>query len=281
MPEPAARTRPVPLRWRLDDAQRLHRPRLHALHVRADVDVLQVELPGRVRRVEVPLPALHDRLLRGTQDDGRPDAGRVREEFRLVAVEVEVDERHLAVRATGHADGEEARLVDRERVGVLAREEARRVEVLLTARVDAVAVGRRPRAQHGLLAVHAARAVDEPQRAPRTVVAAPEDRDRLRGVAAHGARVDHAARAGGVVAPPDSVARAVGVARPESLRVAEVAVHVLPPVVEDAPVWQDGGVSLEERGDANLVDVRAVRLHAVEVAHDVAVAHAVLGVARG
>ena len=77
------------------------------------------------------------------------------------------------------------------------------------------------------------------------------------------------------------MARAVGVARPESLRVAEVAVHVLPAVVEDAAVGQDGGVSLEERGDADLVDVRAVRLHAVEVAHDVAVAHAVLRVARG
>ena len=40
-------------------------------------------------------------------------------------------------------------------------------------------------------------------------------------------------------------------------------------------------MSLKERRDADLVDVRAVRLHAVEVAHDVAVAHAVLRVARG
>ena len=77
------------------------------------------------------------------------------------------------------------------------------------------------------------------------------------------------------------MARAVGVACPESLRVAEVAVHVLPTVVEHATVGKDRGVSLEERGDADLVDVRAVRLHAVEVAHDVAVAHAVLRVARG
>jgi hypothetical protein len=77
------------------------------------------------------------------------------------------------------------------------------------------------------------------------------------------------------------VVGAVRVDRPQALGVAEVAVDVLPAVVEDAPVGHHRAVSLEERGLADLVDVGAVAAHPEEVAHDVAVAPAVLRLARG
>ena len=77
----------------------------------------------------------------------------------------------------------------------------------------------------------------------------------------------------------DLVVGAVGVAGPEALGVAEVAIHVLPAVVEDAAVGGQGAVALVERAAPDLVDVRAVAVHPKDIAHDVAVAHAVLRLA--
>ena len=147
-------------------------------------------------------------------------------------------------------------------------------------RADLLAERRGPGAQHGILAVDAQRTVDQAERAPGTVVARAQHGD-CAGRIGECARAQHAAGRDGVVAPEQRVVRAVRVAGPESLRVAVVAVHVLPAVVEDASVGEDGGVPLEERRSADLVDVRAVGLHLEEVAHDVAVAHAVLRLTRG
>ena len=136
-----------------------------------------------------------------------------------------------------------------------------------------------PRLEDGLATVDAESAVDQGDGAPRSVVARAEDADELRVVVGERPRVDHAAGGRRVVAPVDFMLRAVGVRDPDALRVAEVAVDVFPAVVDDASVGKERGMSFKERAFADLLDVGAVRVHLVEVAHDVAVAHAVFRLA--
>ncbi len=195
----------------------------------------------------------------------------------LVAVQVEIVQRHLLT-VSGLPRTEEVTVV--ERIGILefALDRFRRIEILALG-LDAVHEVGRPRAQHGLATVHALRAVNQPQRAPRTVVTRAQDRDRQMGLRKR-PRIDHAPWAGRVVAPIETVPGSVRIADPKPLRVAEVAVDIFPPVIQDPAVRHQGGVAFEERGFADLPDVRAVGLHAVKIAHDVAVAHAVLGLTR-
>ena len=108
-----------------------------------------------------------------------------------------------------------------------------------------------------------------------------KDADELRVVVGEGPGVDDSAGRGGVVAPIDFVLRSVGVGDPYALGVAEVAVDVFPAVVDDASVGEERGMSFKERALSNLLDVGTVRVHLVEIAHDMAVAHAVFRLARG
>ena len=108
---------------------------------------------------------------------------------------------------------------------------------------------------------------------------------------AGGEGADHLLRAGdgagfqlrprrlGAVAVIDDMVGAVGIGRPQALRIAEIAIDILPAVVDHAAVGQQRGVSLVQRAVADLLDVGPVGLHREEVAHDVPVAHAVLGLA--
>ena len=91
--------------------------------------------------------------------------------------------------------------------------------------------------------------------------------------------VQHRAGRVRVVAPVDGVVGAVGIAAPDPLGIAEIAVDVFPAVVNDPAVGQQRGVALVQRAVADLLHVGAVGLHREQVAHDVPVAHAVLGLA--
>ena len=89
------------------------------------------------------------------------------------------------------------------------------------------------------------------------------------------------ARRPGVVPVVKQMACSVRVGYPKTLSVAEVAVDVFPAVVDDSPVGEDAGMSFKERAVTNLNHVGTVCVHRVQVAHDMAVAHAVFRLARG
>gem|GEM_PF-6466607 len=96
-----------------------------------------------------------------------------------------------------------------------------------------------------------------------------------------GYRIEDGPRRLRVVAPIHGVVGAVRVDGPEALGIPEIAVHVFPAVVEEPPVGEQGRLAFEERALAYLPDIGAVTVHPVQVAHDVTVAHAVLGLAGG
>ena len=121
--------------------------------------------------------------------------------------------------------------------------------------------------------------IDDGQRAPRPIVAGGESADeQLR--PGNRAVIEHGARRVRVVAPVDGVVGAVGITDPGALGVAEVAVDVLPAVVDDPAVGQQRRVPFEQRAVPDLLDVGSVGVHREQVAHDVPVAHAVLRLAR-
>jgi len=136
-----------------------------------------------------------------------------------------------------------------------------------------------PDPHHCFLAVQALAPFHNGQRPPRAVVAGTKDADHLVRAGDRPA-VEHGWRTGHVVGPVESVAGPVRVHRPQPLRIAVVAVHVFPAVVQHAPVRQQAGVALEQRALADLVDVCAVAVHPVQVRHDVHVAVAVFRLTR-
>ena len=278
LPAPGG-TGPEPFLGRLDDAQVLDRAGRDARHVRAAVHVGHVELPGPVLEVA------------STRDNGRarPPAQRHRVETALafdvqqdlVAEDVEEIEAHPLALAR-RARAQEVLLAQRVGVLVLWIHALEYVEAIVLLAVSVVnqvdgAVG--PSAHDGRAAVKGAAAVDDGEGAPGPVVARAEHAHHLLR-AGDDARVEHAAGRPRIVAPVHRVVGAVRKDRPKPLGVAEVAVHVLPAVVEDAAVGREAAVPLEQRALTDLVDVGAVGLHAEQVAHDVAVAHAVLRLAR-
>ncbi len=273
---------PEPLLGRLDDPQVLHRPPLDGLHARADVHVVDVERAVRLAQVR---PVGQDRGPGAGRERHRVEAARrLGVDEHLVAEDVDQVDAHLLplARLAGAEEilagrGGRLRVVQRIRVLVL-RPDPR--EGIVVADGDEVAGLRRPGADDGPFAVHPARAVDDGQGAPRPVVARGERGDEpLRAGDRPG--VDHPAGRGRVVSPQEGVVRAVRAAEPHALGVAEVAVHVFPPVVHDGPVGHEGGMPLVERAVAHLVHVGPAGVHPEEVAHDMAVAHAELGLAGG
>ena len=72
----------------------------------------------------------------------------------------------------------------------------------------------------------------------------------------------------------------VRINRPKSLCVAEIAVDVFPAVIENASIVQNSRVALKERAFGNLMDIGSVTVHLEQVAHDVAIAAAILRLAR-
>ena len=90
-------------------------------------------------------------------------------------------------------------------------------------------------------------------------------------------------RSGGrrVVAPVDRLVGSIGVHRPQRLRIAEVPVHIFPAIVQDTAVGGDVRGPIEQGVLGDLVDIGPVGLHTVKIAHDMPVAHAILGFARG
>ena len=265
---------PKPLLRRLDHAQVLDRPAGNPLHPGPHVGVGQVE-------IAVPLGQV------GPRGDGRRAvarrqrhrvvaAGGLAVEHHLVAEEVDQADAHLLALA-GHARAEEVPL--RKRIGVLVLDREVRVAVVV-AFADPVDRAGRPRADDGRAAVEPQPAVDDGDRPPRPVVARGE-----RGQQPFGAGdrpvVEHGAGGVRVITPVHGVVGAVGIDGPDALGVAEVAIDVLPAVVDHAAVGQQRRVPLVQRAVADLLDVGPVRLHHEQVAHDVPVAHAELGLPRG
>ena len=138
---------------------------------------------------------------------------------------------------------------------------------------------RRKHETDGIRTVDPFRAVQNGDGAPRKVMAGRECADDVFR-AGDLLCVQNSARRRNIVAPEDQVGRAVRVRDPESLRVAEVSVHVLPAVVNDAAVGKEGGMPFKERTVSDLVHVGTVGFHREEIAHDVTVAHAEFRFAR-
>ena len=285
------RPRPETLLGRLHHPKRLDRPALHPFHVRSTVHIRHEEASG----TDGELTARRDhRRARCRRDRHRVEApGGFRVQKELVAEDVDQIQPHLLSRLrTGrlgigpqHAGTQEVlagavRCVgveQRERVLVLRSHTAERVPVPLAYAIDRL-LG--PGPYDRTAAIHSEPAINDRQRTPRTVMTRPEDAHyALR--PGDGTRVDDTPGRRRIVPPVDSVVRAVRVDRPQALCVTEVAVHVLPAVVENAAVRQKRPVPLEQRALPDLVDVGAVRRHAEQVRHDVAVAHAVLRLPTG
>ena len=166
---------------------------------------------------------------------------------------------------------------DRIRVFVLRLNDLERIVIAAAHQVDRAG---RPGAHHGGLQVQPAATIDDGQRAPRAVMARREDTNEQFG-AGNRPGIEHGTWRVGVVSPIDRVIGAVGVHGPGALGVAEIAIDVFPPVVEDSSVGQEHGMSLVQRAMTDLLDVGSVGIHGVQVAHDMPVAHAVLRLTRG
>lgn len=94
------------------------------------------------------------------------------------------------------------------------------------------------------------------------------------------AGIHHGARRPGIVAVVESMTGAVRINGPEAEGGAEMTIHVLPAVVEDAAVRHQRGMALKQNVVSDLDQIPSLGIHAEQVAHDVAVAVTVLGLTR-
>ena len=193
---------------------------------------------------------------------------------RFVAEHVHEINAHLLALA-GHPGAEE--ILVRKRIGVFILG-LYGLESVVVAMADEVHGGGGPGAKDGFAAVGAQAPVQQRQHAPGTVVAGGKRADH-HPAAGNRPGLDLRPRRGRVVAVVDRVVRAVGIASPEPLGIAEIAVHVLPAIVDHPPVGQHRAVPFVQRAVADLPEVGPVGADGKQVAHDVPVAHAVLGLA--
>ena len=274
-----ARLGPEPLLRGLHDPEEFHAARFHPLHVGAAIDVLDVEVAIAV--VEIAAGGdLRRARVRG-QRHGVVAPGPLGVEEDFVAEDIQKIDAHLFP-AAGHAGAEEVFVREGPGILVFGADGGEAVETAIwSARfTDEIDGAGGPGLLDGQASIHALLTVQNGEGTPGTVMAGTEDaEDLFRSGDGMGIQDDPPGR--GVVPVVERMAGAIGVDRPEPLGVSEIAVHIFPAVVDDAPIRQEGSVPLHEGAFADLVDVCPIRLHAVQVPHDVDVTHAVFGLARG
>jgi len=259
---------------RFHHAHVLDAARLDRFHARADVDVLDVVVAIVLAQVDPRRD--HGRARARPQGHGIEAARLFHVQQHFVAERVQQVDPHLLA-AAGHPRTQEDLVGQRIRVFVLGVHARERVVIALADQFDRVG---RPSSQHRLASVQAQASVDDGQRPPRTIVAGGEvGQQQVR--ARNRPVVQHRAGRIRVVAPVDGVVGAVGAAAPHALRVAEIAVDVLPAIIDDPAVGQQRGVAFVQRAVTDLLHVGTVGFDRKQVAHDVPVAHAVFGLARG
>ena len=124
--------------------------------------------------------------------------------------------------------------------------------------------------------------VERDQRTPRTVMARAEDAHHALGMPARQrACVENRAWRPGVLPVEKRLRASVGEHRPEAERASEVAIHVVPPVVDDPAVRQHRRARFVEVVASELAKVGAVRVNAEEVPLKMPIATAVLHVPVG
>ena len=206
-------------------------------------------------------------------------ARRLDVEQHLVAEHVHQVEPHLLPLA-GHAGTEEMAVAERPRGFVLGPKPVESVAIKSPAVAELPANTGRPRAQDGGGTVVGHAWVDDGQRPPHVVVMCAQDAQERAGTGNRPAVVDRRG-VGRVVAVHCGLVGPVGVHGPERVRIAEIAVHVFPSLVENAAVRQKDALVLEQRALGDLVDVGAVRIHTEQVGSDILAAHVVLRLPRG
>ena len=75
------------------------------------------------------------------------------------------------------------------------------------------------------------------------------------------AAIEHGARRIRVVAPIDGMVRSIGIADPGPLSVAEISIHILPAIVQDAAVGQQSRMTFKQRAVTNLMNVGSISVH--------------------
>ena len=265
---------PKPLFRRFHNPQPLDRAPLDPFHPGAAVDVGDVEIALAPGQIDLRGNDRRDGPRRQRQRVEAARALRVKQDF--VPQGIDQVDSHLFVPAR-HPRAQEVLAGERIRIFVLGLHAFERIVVADAHQVDR---GRRPGANHGPLQVEPQAAIDDRQRAPGPVMARGKDANELLR-AGNRPGVEYGPRRVGVVLPVDRVPGAVRVDGPHALGVTEIAIDVFPAVVEDAAVGQQRGVAFVQRVVADLLQVRAVGIHGVQVAHDVAIAHAILRLTGG
>ena len=125
-----------------------------------------------------------------------------------------------------------------------------------------------------LLAIYALIVIQYRDGSPRTGMACAHGADDKL-CAGDLAGLQRSCRGVGVVTIEHRVLGAVGIDCPETLGIGKIAVHVFPAVINEAAVGHDRGMAFCKRADSDLIDPATVRVHCVEIVHDVLVAHAI------
>ena len=265
---------PEPFFGRFDHAQRLDRAPLDPFHGSASIDV------GHVKSALV----LCQVALRGQRRRRRPRGQR----HGIEAAQPLGVQEHFVAEDVDEPQPGPLCFTDRPRAKKVFSGERIRVFVLRLDFLERIVVAHpdqpdrrgRPDLHHRRLAVETPPPVDHGQRPPGSVVAARKGGHEPLG-AGDRPGVEHRTRAVCAVAPVDGRVGPVGTHAPHALGVAEVAVHVLPAVVQHPAVGRQRSVALVQRAVPDLMNVRSVGVHHEQVAHDVPVAHAILGLPRG
>ena len=271
------RLNPVPFFGRFNNAQIFNTSPLHAFHVGADVNILNVEATGCDR--EVARVGLHIGNRARPDRHGIKAAGRLGVEQNFIAKDIDQIEAHLLPFANpaGHQ-----KLFFAERIRIFITRKNRFERVVVSSRsplADEIFCRGRPGAYHRSGPVDALTAINDGQRAPWAIMTGTEyTKAQLR--ARNDARIDHTARRGGIVSPVDRMAGTVGVNRPKPLRIAEVAVDIFPTVVKNPSVRHQRAVSFKERAFTDLMNIRPVGLHTEQVGHNMTITHAELRFTR-
>ena len=269
--------RPRPLLRRFDHAEALYGAALRAVQVGALIDILHIEVSLGAGKI----PTRGD----NRRTRARPERHRivaaaplhVQEDF--VAKGVHQEHPHLRA-AAGHARAEEVFFTERIGIGVFVLRVEGVVAIESAARAHKGGSLRRPGADNTAAAIHPKPAVNDRHRPPEVVVMRSEDADHLLGAGNLARRVGRP-RHRRVVAPENRMVHPIRRCRPQAVRVPEIAVHIFPASVEDTAIFHQRGLVVEEVVALQLVNVRPVALHAVEVGGDVLAALVIFGLARG
>jgi len=184
---------------------------------------------------------------------------------------------------TGHPRTEEILVIQRIRIFIFRIHFFKLVKSIdigpgprLGYKIDGI---RSPCAQYRLSAVNAQTPINDSKRSPRTVMARAENTHNFFR-ARDGPGIDNTAGRPRIVAPIDRLICAVRIHRPKPLGIPEIAIHILPAIVEYSSVRHERRMALVQRALSNLMDVGSISIHPKKVAHNVTVTHAILRLTR-